>query len=148
MRKFYLFLAGAFLALPMVAQNEPIRNPETDPKLIYLQDFESDWDAWSTAVVDTINGLDYYKTEDVSTSSKKIWEDKNYQTGFIHRDTVIEILNGVKQTGSDTDIANNAFAGDSYTIRTDAEDDFTRQKVFFSIMVYHRMLNIVLCAIH
>ena len=128
MRKFYLFFAGAFLALPMVAQNEPIRNPETDPKEIYLQDFESDWDAWSTAVVDTINGLDYFKVGAVSTSSLKIWEDKNYQTGFVHRDTVIEIFNGVKQTGSDTDIANNAFKDDSYTIRTDAEDDITRQK--------------------
>ena len=128
MRKFYLFLAGAFLALPMVAQNEPIRNPETDPKLIYLQDFESDWDSWSTAVIDTINGLDYYKTEDVSTSSKKIWEDKNYQTGFVHRDTVIEIFNGVKKTGSDSDIKNGAFDADTYNIITDAADDFTRQQ--------------------
>ena len=123
-----MFLAGAFLALPMVAQNEPIRNPETDPKEIYLQDFESDWDSWSTAVIDTINGLDYYKTKDVSTSSKKIWEDKNYQTGFVHRDTVIEIFNGVKKTGSDSDIKNGAFDADTYNIITDAADDFTRQQ--------------------
>ena len=128
MRKFYLFLAGAFLALPMVAQNEPIRNPETDPKLIYLQDFESDWEAWSTARVDTIDGLDYYLVDAVSTSKLKIWEDKNYQTGFMHRDTLIEIFNGVKQTGSATDIKNGAFDGDSYTILSDPEDDFSRQK--------------------
>ena len=123
-----MFFAGAFLALPMVAQNEPIRNPETDPKEIYIQDFESDWDTWSTAVVDTINGLDYFKVDAQSTSSLKIWEEKSYQTGFVHKDTVIQIFNGVKQTGSEKDIANNAFAGDSYTIRTDADDDITRQK--------------------
>ena len=114
--------------LPLMAQNEPIRNPETDPKLIYLQDFESDWEAWSTARVDTIDGLDYYLVDAVSTSKLKIWEDKNYQTGFMHRDTLIEIFNGVKQTGSATDIKNGAFDGDSYTILSDPEDDFSRQK--------------------
>ena len=123
-----MFFAGAFLALPMVAQNEPIRNPETDPKEIYLQDFEDDWDDWSTAVVDTINGLDYFLNGAVSTSNAKIWEDKKFQEGFIHRDTVIEIFNGVKKTGSDSDIAKGAFDGDTYNIITDSPEDFSRQQ--------------------
>lgn len=128
MRKFYLFLAGAFLALPLVAQNEPIRNPQTDPKFIYEQNFEDDFDAWSTSVVDTIDGLDYFKTTDKSTSNVKIWENKEYQNGFIHRDTLINIYHGVKQTGNKTDIAEGAFDKDDYTIRTDAQDDLSRQK--------------------
>ena len=136
MRKFYLFFAGAFLALPMVAQNEPIRNPETDPKEIYLQDFESDWDAWSTTPVDTINGVNYFLNDKYNPGSGiKIWENKDYQTGFIHRDTLINLYNGVMLSdnvkdfeGGDITKPETFKSKDSYTIITDAPEDFSRQQ--------------------
>lgn len=124
-----MFFAGAFLALPMVAQNEPIRNPETDPKEIYLQDFESDWDTWSTVAVDTIDGLNYFKTDELKTSSGyKIWEKSYYKAGVVHRDTLIYLYNGVKKTGDADEISKGVFDNDTYNIIADAEDDFTRQK--------------------
>ena len=116
------------MSLPLLAQTEPTFDPQTDPKVIFEQNFENDFDVWANTPVDTINGLDYFKTSAASTSNVKIWENKEYQTGFVHKDTVIDILNGVKPTGSDTDIKNGAFDGDSHTIRTDAEGDLTRQQ--------------------
>ena len=129
MRKFYLFLAGAFLALPLVAQNEPIRNPQTDPKVIYEQNFEDDFDAWSKAVVDTINGLNYFKNwNNPGTLTFQYWSDAKWRTGFIHRDTLIELRNGVMLTDNAKDIADQKFKDDVYTIVKDAEGDFSRKK--------------------
>ena len=131
-----MFFAGAFLALPMLAQNEPIRNPETDPKEIYLQDFESDWEEWSTTPVDTIDGVNYFLNDKYNPGSGiKIWENKSYQTGFIHRDTLINLYNGVMLSdnkddfeGGDISKPETFKSKDSYTIVTDAPEDFTRQQ--------------------
>ena len=134
MRKFYLFLAGAFLALPLVAQNEPIRNPQTDPKVIYEQNFEDDFDAWSKAVVDTIDGLNYFKNwNNPGTLTFNYWSDAKWRTGFIHRDTLIELRNGVMLTDNAKDIADQKFKDDVYTIVKDAEGDFSRKRALDNV---------------
>jgi len=55
-----LFIALVLLSVgtPTIAQYAPERNPQTDPKEVYVQDFEDDWDDWTNTPIDTINGLD------------------------------------------------------------------------------------------
>jgi hypothetical protein len=135
MRKFYLLIAGAVLSLPLLAQTEPTFDPQTDPKVIYEQTFESDWDAWSSTPVDTINGVDYFLNGKYNPGSNiKIWENKDYQTGFIHRDTVINLFNGVMLSDNKDDFEGGDItkpetfkSKDIYTIVSDAAGDITRQ---------------------
>ena len=64
MKKRDLLFAGLilFAAAPAVAQTEPDYE-NRDGKQIFFQGFEQDWDAWSTEVIDTINGMWYYSRE-------------------------------------------------------------------------------------
>ena len=130
-----MFLAGAVISLPLLAQTEPTFDPQTDPKVIYEQNFESDWDAWSTTSVDTINGVDYFLNDTYKPGSNlKIWENKAYQTGFIHRDTLIHLYNGVMLSDNKDDFEGGDItkpetfkSQDIYTIVSDAAGDATRQ---------------------
>ena len=61
MKKRDFILAGLILmAAPMSAQQSgPVRTDQ-DSKQVFEQTFEDDFEAWSAAEVDTINGVFYY----------------------------------------------------------------------------------------
>lgn len=133
MKKRDFILAGLILlAAPMSAQNGPVRTDQ-DSKLVFEQKFEDDFDAWSAALVDTIDGVFYYKNNKTAQSNAAIskpWDSENveWHSGFLRRDTLIKLYNGVVQTDSQADMDSLAFAEDNYTIVTDAAGDFTRNQ--------------------
>ena len=130
MKKRDLILAGLILmAAPLSAQqNGPVRTDQ-DSKLVFEQKFEDDFDAWSAAEVDRIESLYYYKNAKMGNGAVSTpWSDSTWQTGFIKRDTLIILKNGVVQTDSQADMDSLAFREDSYTIVTDAAGDFTRNQ--------------------
>ena len=96
-----LFAGLMLLAAPAFAQTgpgftEPIFDPAKDAKVVFTQNFESNWEKWSTDAVDTIWKVEYYKNTGASNSaSLKPWEEpQNWQRG-IFRDTTILLTNGV-----------------------------------------------------
>jgi len=124
MKKRDLLFAGLlFLAAPAFAQQDGPTFTDQDAKVIFSQDFEANWDEWSTEVVDKIDGVWYYDiSNDVQSGNKnniKIWEDEIWSKKIFRADTVIELTNGVVVTDSKTEIADNNFPGESYTIATD-----------------------------
>ena len=122
MKKRDLLIAGLLFAVPAFAQDGPTFTPQ-DAKVIFTQDFEANWDEWSTEVVDVIDGVWYYDvTNDVQTGNKnniKIWEDSIWTKKIFRADTLIELTNGVKVTDNAGEIAANNWPGESYTIATD-----------------------------
>ena len=96
-----LFAGLMLLAAPTFAQTgpgytEPIFDPVKDAKVVFTQNFEKDWDKWSTEAVDTIWKVEYYKnTGTKNSNSLKPWDEpQNWQRG-IFRDTTIYLTNGV-----------------------------------------------------
>ena len=138
MKKFYLFLAGALMAMPIFAQVEkedPNFDRVNDPKVIFDQDFESDFDEWANEIIDTINGVWYYNT--TSTSSSEVPFDKNWELYGCRTDCVIYLKNGVSISNAIKDNGGvrmqnigdipKAFANDRYTIVEDVDD--TRKEI-------------------
>jgi len=125
MKKFNFLFAGILAAaMPIAAQDGPVRT-DKDAKVIFTQDFEADWQTWSTTAVDTIKGVWYYdvRTEPSASDipSLSLYPSKS--------DSIIPLFNGVK-LGDDDDVAKGYYDGDSYTILTDADDDFSRREAF------------------
>ena len=115
------------MSLSVVAQTVKPKYSDSDPKVVFEQLFEDDFKSWSETPVDTIDGIYYFKTDKLNpSSSTKIWSDAAWQTGFIRRDTVIDLLNGVMQTDNQKDIDGNAFYDDSYNIISDGGTDIAR----------------------
>ena len=103
MNKKDLLLAGLLLFLaPAFAQDGPTFNPAKDAKVIFTQDFESDWTTWTTTAVDTIFKVEYYDHEGNSNgTSMKPWED-GWKRG-LWRDSTIILYNGVVVCDEDED---------------------------------------------
>ena len=125
MRKRDLVFAGLLLAAisPVSAQTVPTGPTRTDKdaKVIFVQDFEADWETWSNQVVDQITELQYYNTDATgSQSSKKIWpggadhETFNWDNVVIRTDSVFDLKNGVKTTGKAEEM--EMYSKDRYTI--------------------------------
>ena len=126
MKKRDFILAGLILmAAPMSAQQSgPVRTDQ-DSKQVFEQTFEDDFEAWSAAEVDTINGVFYYingTTAQSNAAISKPWDGAEWKNGFLRRDTLIHLYNGVVQTDSKKDIDSAAFAEDNYTIVDDGTD--------------------------
>ena len=126
MKKRDFILAGLILmAAPMSAQQSgPVRTDQ-DSKQVFEQTFEDDFEAWSAAEVDTINGVFYYingTTAQSNAAISKPWDGAEWKNGFLRRDTLIHLYNGVVQTDSKKDIDSAAFAEDAYTIVDDGTD--------------------------
>jgi len=124
-----LFIALVLLSVgtPTIAQYAPERNPQTDPKEVYVQDFEDDWDDWTNTPIDTINGLDYFLIDrNYPGYSVKIWDNPAWQKGFLHRDTIIYLYNNVILSDAETDFLNDAFHDDLFTITADASAKYFR----------------------
>ena len=133
MKKRDLIFAGLILlAAPMSAQNGPVRTDQ-DSKVIFSQDFEGDYDAWSSEVVDQINGVDYYrKTGNTNVNNTDVRTNADWNSvwteGFLHRDTLIYLYNGVMPTDNLDDIAKNAFGEDVYY--TTVDESIERSQAF------------------
>jgi archaellum component FlaF (FlaF/FlaG flagellin family) len=119
MKKRDLLFAGT-LIMCVSALAQPTFTSQ-DAKVIFTQNFEANWDEWSTENVDSIKGLWYYdNTKTGSQANVKIWEDTaTWGKRVFRADTVLYLQNGVVVTDDPNEVKNDNFPGESYTIATD-----------------------------
>ena len=94
------------MAAPAFAQEDgPTFDESKDARVVFTQNFEAEWDKWSTIPVDTIKQVEYYKNkQDKNSNSLKPWETpQDWQKG-IFRDTTIYLRNGVVITDDKNEI--------------------------------------------
>ena len=85
------------MAAPAFAQEDsPTFDESKDARVVFTQNFEAEWNNWSTIPVDTIEQVEYYKNkQNKNSNSLKPWETpQDWQKG-IFRDTTIYLRNGV-----------------------------------------------------
>lgn len=87
-------MAGLLLlGLPAIAQPDL-----TDPrsaKVVFTQNFEQDWDAWKSTVIDTLKEIQYYSKEgNTNGTSFTPWSDASWKKGPVRVDTVMYIYKG------------------------------------------------------
>lgn len=137
MKKNLLFASLILAAVPAFADG-PVRSA-SDPHRIFLQDFESDFEAWSSTPVDSIEKVRFYNHVGKVETSDGNFNDKRYITdpetwntaNYVERDSFIYLKNGVVPTDDKNEIKTNAFRDDSYTIIAEGKDEaMERQKVF------------------
>jgi len=131
MKKNLLF-AGLLLAVaPISAQEEQLVRSSQDAKVIFEQDFEQEWETWTTTPVDSITQVVYYNTpynpskydsgnDGNNLSGTKIWDDSDTThdwTIYGTKDTLLVLYNGALVADVEQDA--KAFAADSYTIVND-----------------------------
>ena len=112
MKKRDLVFAGLLLAVaPVFAQTDGPTRTDKDAKVIFVQDFEADWETWSNQVVDKITELQYYNTTATgSASGKKIWPGGadnatwNWNDVTVRTDTILELKNGVMMTDAASEV--------------------------------------------
>lgn len=116
-----MFFAGMLLmAATAFAQNGPTFDPDRDAKVIFYQDFEADWDSWSTTPVDYINEIEYYNHLGDQNGQFRIWENPDdWQRGLFRTDSVITLYNNVMPTNDPTQIANNNFPNEQWSTYVD-----------------------------
>ena len=91
-----LFAGLMLLAAPAFAQNQPTFDPAKDAKVVFTQNFEDDWETWTTKAVDSIKKVEYYKTKETKNgTSYKPWENPSDWQRGIFRDSTIYLTNGV-----------------------------------------------------
>lgn len=91
----FLFAGLLLLAAPAFAQDGPTFDPTKDAKVVFVQDFESDWKTWSTTPVDSITKVQYWDQQGNSNSaSLKPWDDGWKKVSKL-RDTTMILYNGV-----------------------------------------------------
>ena len=120
MRKINLLLSGLLLvAAPALAQypDGPMRT-SMDPKVIFVQDFETDWETWSNQVVDQITQIEYYDHEGETNGLFKPDELNRWEKG-LYRDTLINLYNRVEVTNAAAEIENNSYSSDNWSIISD-----------------------------
>jgi hypothetical protein len=130
MKKRDLLFAGLLLlGVPVLAQRTFQLNDKTDPKVIFEQGFEDDWDSWSKDSIDVIDTLWYYANHTSGTSAN-IWEKPEEFGELVARtDSVIPIYRGnVVKTDSKSDVTN--YEKDTYDIITDESQN--RRDIFSS----------------
>lgn len=133
MKKRDLLLAGLLLmGVPVFAQNHDPNDgldDSKDPKVIFFQGFEQDWNSWSTDSIDVIDELYYYKNH-TSGSTANMWEKpEEFDTLVLRTDSVIPIYRGnVVYTDNAGEVKN--FANDSHDIITN--EDANRADIFAS----------------
>ena len=105
---------------------QPTFDEKKDAKQIFFQDFEADWDEWSSTPIDSITVLEYYDHEGNSngTSFKPWTEPQNWQKGLFRTDSTMILYNGIKPTDDPGEITNNNFPGEDY--KTEKDNDPAR----------------------
>lgn len=125
MKKTFTLLALAMMAgMPLFAQDVadgPIRT-DKDAKEIFTQDFEADWEVWSSTPVDTIDTINYYKSTGTAQTGINIYDGSADWELYGGRDTMLILMNGVMTSDDAKDIESNAFGEDSYTIVLDDDN--------------------------
>ena len=120
-----LLFAGLLL-MGVTAFAQPTFDEKKDAKQIFFQDFEADWDEWSSTPIDSITVLEYYDHEGNSngTSFKPWTEPQNWQKGLFRTDSTMILYNGIKPTDDPGEITNNNFPGEDY--KTEKDNDPAR----------------------
>jgi len=110
-----LFAGLLLLGAPAFAQDEPERTPK-DAKVIFVQDFEADWDTWSTEEIGRIDVLEYYNHPGIHNGTDMApWNDRaHWQRGLFRTDSLIILTNGVKVTDNAGEVANNNFPNEQF----------------------------------
>ncbi len=91
---FLLLVGVSVFAQPGVTG--PNFDETKDAKLIFSQDFESDWETWTTTPVNIITQVEYYRNEGTQNSNAlKPWENPDQWQRGLFRDTLINLFNGV-----------------------------------------------------
>ena len=124
-----LFAGLLLLAAPAFGQQQPTIDEEKDAKVIFTQNFEADWEEWSTKGVDTIYTIEYYDhAGSENGTSFKPWSDpQNWQKVEVARDSLIVMTNGVKPTDDPSEIANNNWPDEQYGTEYDPDTDDSRK---------------------
>ena len=136
MRKGLLSALLLMMGVSVFAQpgiTEPVFDETKDAKLVFLQDFESDWETWTTTPVNTITQVEYYSKEGCNNSnSLKPWENPEQWQRGLFRDTTIALYNGVLITGDadyeiwrETPELNSAIINDSGSEKTNRMNAMT-----------------------
>ena len=119
MKKRDLLFAGLLL-FGATAFAQPQRTSQ-DPKELFFQDFEADFDAWKEMEVDRITELKYYNNNQTGTKANtNIWENKadwDWNNAIVRTDSVLILKNGVMTTDAASEVQN--YAKDKYTILND-----------------------------
>ena len=132
MKKNLLFAVLLLCAAPVFAQDGPTRTAQ-DAKEMFFQDFESDWDEWTSEVIDKITSVSYYNVpwdvtkDDNNLNNVNLWSDSRDWTRFGERDTLILLKNGAVTTDNPAQV--EAFSADSYTIVNDKNDPSRQEQL-------------------
>ena len=123
MRKLSLFLwcASTLLCTQLSAQNDTV-STDQDAKVVFVQDFEADWDYWTNMVVDTISSIVYYNREgSASITGVDIYNGSwDWDIYGVRTDTLLLLKNGVVPSGYPNEA--DMFWQDSYsTISIDGD---------------------------
>jgi hypothetical protein len=140
MKKRDLIIAGlAMLALPanMMAQAVSITRTSDDARVIFTQKFEANgeldadaaWQEWSTTPVGTLEKLTYYGHSGKEQTGLNVYTGEDFKF-LLERDSIIELLNGVKATDDKADIAKGCYDNDDATLVFDNGDDPDRKNAF------------------
>ena len=106
---------------------QPTFDEKKDAKQIFFQDFEADWDAWSTEPIDSITVLEYYDhqgTDNGPSDSRRPWVDPdNWKRGIFRNDTSMILYNGIKPTDDPNEMPNknNNFPNEVYGTEKDSD---------------------------
>ena len=107
------------------AQNQPTFNEKLDAKQIFFQDFEADWDAWSSEAIDSITVLEYYDHQGAENgTSFTPWKSPSeWQKGIFRNDTSMILYNGIKPTDDPNEMPdkNNNFPNEVYSTVKDTD---------------------------
>ena len=89
-----LLMVGMLLmGLPAIAQ--PDLSDPRSAKVVFTQNFEQDWNAFKSTVIDSIAEIQYYSKEgNTNGTSFTPWSDATWKKGPIRVDSVMYIYNG------------------------------------------------------
>ena len=128
MKKNLLFAGILLAALPVCAQDVPTWHPETDPYVMFTQDFEFDgasFAEWQAKVIGRIDSVQYYIHEKESGDNlgqnAKPWTDRENWKKGPWRDTAIILRNDVMVADNAKD--SNAMRFDKWDIIEDYGSD-------------------------
>ena len=112
-----LLLGLLFVGTPVLAQwDGPVFTPQ-DAQVVFVQDFETDWNSFSSDVVETISQVQYYDRQGLNNGSFRIWENPSEWQRGSYRDTIINLYNGVRITNDRSEF--EYFQNETYGIETD-----------------------------
>ena len=119
-----LFAGLLLLGAPAFAQDGPTRTNQ-DAKVIFSQDFEADWEAWSSDSIDVIDVLEYYNHPGIHNGTDMTpWSQRDqWQRGLFRTDSVIILKNGILPTDNAGEVSAGNFAGDKYGTEKNSENE-------------------------